>query len=243
MSGFASLCVLSYERPAFLEEALADIFAWSGYPFELIIHDDGSGLEFEIERTLDRALLGGATVIRNKPGHNQGQGVALNRMFHMAQGDPIVKLDQDLRFVPGWLSAAVERLESNPMLGLLGLLHYEHDPVDHRKTEIVPDLDRLVPAGIGVRWHTHILGSGFVVPRSAWEALGPFEQHSEAFAEDYVFQQRVTNSPAFHCGLPVNDAGEPDDLAINRRMGIGPSTIVNQGGRITPIHKGPVILL
>lgn len=240
---FATLCVLSYNRPTFLARMLNSLHE-SGAPYELIVHDDGSD-GFVVSDLLRRRRRGEiSTVIENTPGHNQGQGVALNRMFAMAKGDPIVKLDQDLTFRPGWLRVVMDLLGTNfnlqdplhpgygrePEIGLLGLLHYWHAPVDSRETRI--------QQFEGWSSRTHILGSGFAVTRRCWDALGPFEEHSEAFAEDWIFQRRVTESQGFVCGLP------DESLCENHGMGPGPSTVVlsERPGDVQPIHKTPFIV-
>lgn len=228
---FASLCVLSYERPTYLNNSLDSLQDRPAYPYELIIHDDGSN-----NQTVRDLIIGEsdekATVILNPKGHNQGQGVALNRMFNMAKGDPIIKLDADLQYYHGWLSATIRLLRENPSIGLLGLLHYYHDPVDSRKTVI----DR------HDEWssHTHILGSAFAMRRACWEELGPFEEHSDAFAEDYDMQCRVTESNNWVCALPK------ESLVENLGMGLGKSVVVVEGKNghpeVAKFHKSPYII-
>lgn len=267
---YASCCVLSYNRPGFLRRCLQTLVAHAEAPLELIVHDDGS-TDPEVRAILQDAIGLGhiSTLISNPPGRNQGQGVALNRMFGMATGDPIIKVDQDLEFHPGWLRRVNAILDSNrgrdrikralahqptpePLIGLLGLLHYYHDPVHSHKT--------VVARHAGWTEHTHILGSAFAVRRDCWRKLGPFEEHSEAFAEDWIFQRKVTDSPGderafrdghskglgpkgYVCGLPSEDSvvmlGE---LVTNHGMGIGPSTVVVAPGKVADIHLEPHVL-
>jgi cellulose synthase/poly-beta-1,6-N-acetylglucosamine synthase-like glycosyltransferase len=236
---YASLCLLSYERPNFLRDTLKSLKDAPGYPYELIIHDDGSSNTYPdtllqpVDELLIQAKNEGATVIINNPGHNQGQGISLNRMFSMAKGDPIIKLDADLHYYPGWLRETCRLMRENPSIGLLGLLHYYHEPVDSRETVI----ERFDEYSI----HTHILGSAFALRRSVWEELGPFEEHSDAFAEDFMMQQAVTNSEKWHCALPK------ESLVENLGMGLGKSVVVlsteeNPGGEVAKIHKEPYII-
>ena len=222
---YASLCMLSYNRPKFLKESLEGIEKNTRSPFELIIHDDGSTDEGVYEVL---SALGKATVITNPEGHNQGQGIALNRMFSMAKGDPIIKLDQDLRYYPGWLLEVRRLMTEYPCIGLLGLLHYYHEPVDSRKTVRVRHDE----------WseHTHILGSAFAMRRECWEELGPFDEHSEAFAEDYIMQVKVAESEKWKCALPK------ESLVENLGMGIPHSTVVEATGGVHKIHKTPFVI-
>jgi glycosyltransferase involved in cell wall biosynthesis len=114
LMNFATVCVLSYERPDFLRDSLATMCAGAGYPLEIIVHDDGSRDPRVHELLHEQLALGNiSTVISNPPGHNQGQGVALNRMFQLAAGDPIIKADQDLMYNPGWLGCCMQVLWEN----------------------------------------------------------------------------------------------------------------------------------
>jgi glycosyltransferase involved in cell wall biosynthesis len=229
----ATLCFLSYNRAEFLASAITTAVDNAGYPVEVIVHDDGSTEGDDVTTDMLREFQEDgyvSTLILNRPGHNEGQGVALNRMFSIATGDYIVKLDQDLIFFDNWLRQAVDILEKDTEIGLLGLFRYEHDPVDYRKTEVVS----VTPQDDTYTFHTHICGSGFVVPRGVWEELGPFAQRSPAFSEDWEFQRAVAEG--WYNALPTRD------LVQNRGFGIGPSTIVNPGNKITKIQTGPYII-
>lgn len=236
MTDHATLCILSYNRPQFLPRCI-ETARDAGVPLEIIVHDDGS-TDGELLSYLYQAHSDGliSTLILNAPGYNQGQGIALNRMFSMATGNPIVKIDHDLEFQPGWMLKVREILE-DPRVGLLGLFKYWMDPVDWRKT-ILTDAwlqGQGIPAPIGHKYHTHICGSAMVIPRHVWRVLGPFEKHSEAFAEDADYQRRVHTSPNWFCALP------DEDLVINHGFGIGPSTVVVAENTVAKIHKEPRI--
>jgi glycosyltransferase involved in cell wall biosynthesis len=384
MSDYASCCVLSYERPAFLQTAISTLVSNAGAPLELIVHDDGSANP-EVWCLLNDLLSTGlvSTVILNPPGWNQGVGEAIRRCFDLAQGDVLVKVDQDLIFHEGWLArvmglltpiegrvvpltdatgratgctvvdagdyeavsqyswrlhprgyaatyaegrtvllhrllmepgdgmqvdhrnrrrldnrrgnlrvatpgqnqenrtpnrvgtsrhrgvswnakerkwyafakkdrrnhylgsfddedeaAAVarfwraENMPSNveqiepPEIGLLGLFHYHHDPVDTAKT--------LIARHDGWQEHSHICGSAFAARREIYEALG-IGTHSAAFAEDWELMKLITDATPFVCALP------DEDLVENQGFGIGPSTVVRDRNTVQPIHYEPVI--
>ncbi len=229
----ATLCFLSYERPVFLRQAIETAVAGVEEPVEVIIHDDGS-TNRELLKYLYTIHQQGAvsSVLLNAPGINQGQGVALNRMFRMATGDPIIKLDQDLVFKPGWLSRVREVLQDE-RVGLCALFRYWLDPVDHRKT-LLP-----LTTPPGHSYHTHIIGSGFAVPRHVWEELGPFAERWESFGEDWEFQKRVHASGRWLNAIP------DEDLVENVGFGVGPSTVVVQGAdgpEPSKIHQLPLLI-
>lgn len=238
MSEFASLCLLSYNRPKFVMDAILSLQKNSGYPYELIVHDDGSGPE--TLAVLRQLFADGyiSTLIENKEGHNQGQGIALNRMFNMAKGDPIVKMDHDLVFAQGWLKQASLTLQLNeqrphePDIGALGLFRYHHPPVVFAES--------IIAHHEGWTEVDDFVGSAMVIPRRAWEEFGPFEERSPAFAEDYAFKRLIHDREGWCCGMM------PHDLAINQGFGPGPSTVVyeKEGGEIgvSKIEDGPPII-
>lgn len=237
MTNFASLCILSYNRPEYLNKTLNSLKYNTTEPYELIIHDDGSTDDHEVNPYIGMCLDDvlewaqdqlGATVIRNKPGWNQGQGVALNRMFNIAKGDILIKLDADLEFEEGWLDETRYLIEGYTDIGLLGLLHYYHDPVDSRKTQLLNTNEFTT--------HTHILGSAFAMHRVIYNYYGPFSEYSEAFAEDWEMQKKITDSKNHFCALPKQD------LVKNVGMGIGRSTVVTEDGSVAKIHKSPYVI-
>lgn len=243
---FASLCLLSYDRPQFLYDCIKTIHETAGHPFELILHDDGSQVENIgglFEHLLGEGIV--STVIRNAPGHNEGVGVAMKRMFDLASGDPIIKLDQDLVFTKqGWLAETVETLRRNKRewettfsdpdpgfrpIGALGAFKYSAEPVNHEEMFI---------ADHGYYHEVQdFVGSFIAVPRWVYETQGPFEQRSAAFAEDVAFKKKCQEHNLC-MALP------PEDFCHNVGFGPGPSTVVYaEDGevKVAAIKQGPVV--
>lgn len=231
---YASCCVLSFERPEFLRTAIRTLVENAGVPLELIVHDDGSSMDSDVPELISELLDDGwiSTLIANPPGHNQGVGEAVRRMFAVATGDLLIKIDQDLIFEPGWLRVLYGAFyesgleEESPALGALGGFHYHHDPVDaakmHRRTwgawEEVEDF----------------VGSLIAVPRGIYESFGPFPTGSAAFAEDVEFKRRL-QAEGLALGLPLTD------IVRNQGFGVGPSTVVTAPDTVREIHQGPVV--
>lgn len=240
---YASVCLLSFNRPRLVRQTISTVIKNAHYPLELIVHDDGSDEEtIEVLREFHRNGLISLLML-NATSHNEGQGVALNRMFQAASGDHIVKLDHDMELEPGWLAASVDLLEANfrsevdeSRIAALGLFKYEHDPVDYRKMHISDHTTD------GIDWCEvkDFVGSAMVIPRDAWYEFGPFEERSPAFAEDAVFKQEIFARDGFCNAL------FPDDLAINVGFGLGPSTVnipdENNNPVTQPIKDTPLII-
>jgi glycosyltransferase involved in cell wall biosynthesis len=246
MSEFATCCILSYNRHQFLRDMLTTMIAYADYPMQIIVHDDGStdeGLRKYQRELSDNGVI--STLIQNPPGHNEGQGIALNRMFAMAKGDPIVKLDHDLIFKPGWLRKSVDLINLSfrdidlPRIGALGLFKYlaDHPTVNSEKSYVTS----WGAGALGFEEHRDFVGSAMVIPRAAYQMFGPFNERSAAFAEDNEFKVKVTDHrERWVCALPEMD------LAENQGFGVGPSTIAIPGedGGIgtTKIKEGPHLI-
>jgi glycosyltransferase involved in cell wall biosynthesis len=252
---FASVCVLSYERLDFLKQCIASILTVAYADFELIVHDDGSEDE-ELREWLFRMSQTGVIshLMMNPPGHNEGQGIAMNRMAAVAKGDPIIKCDQDMILKAGWLKEVNEVLLANrnagkgmcvhgacpnpehcqpacedaePLIGALGIFRYPVEPVRYE--------DMLIEAH--GRWEEHrdFVGSFIAIPRDAWEIFGPWEERSPAFAEDYEFKREVADTEGWCVALTAEQFGQ------NQGFGIGPSTVVPAEGEVAKIKPGPHI--
>jgi hypothetical protein len=52
----------------------------------------------------------------------QSHHCGLDRAYHLAEGDYLVRVDDTLEFEPGWLDRAVEALEADPTIGCLSLV-------------------------------------------------------------------------------------------------------------------------
>jgi glycosyltransferase involved in cell wall biosynthesis len=255
-AAYASVCLLSFNRPKLLRQTISTAIKNAHYPFELIVHDDGSDEEtLELLRSFhEEGLI--SLLILNAPGNNEGQGVALNRMFAAATGDPIIKMDHDLELEEDWLARAVELLEANasecdaedvsqttavefrtPRIGALGLFKYKFDPVDAEKMLIA---SRRTAEGVEWEEHEDFVGSCMVIPRMAYEEFGPFEMRSTAFAEDAVFKHSIRDRNGWCNAL------FPYNLATNQGFGLGPSTVNVEGPDGGPVVQkiapGPLVL-
>lgn len=225
---YASIVLLSYERPQFLAACIENLKE-AGEPFELIVHDDGSTNE-EVHQILDSLQRTGAasTVILQPPEHNEGVGEAVRKGFACAQGDVLIKVDQDLVFSAGWLTRVREMLDDD-LVGAAGLFSYHHDPVDVEKTRI---LGAVPPNGMEHFYVTDFVGSAFAIPRHVYEKCGPIEAHSTAFAEDIALKERI-KAAGYHMALPN------EDIAVNIGFGVGPSTVVVAPGQVQSIEQSP----
>ena len=230
----ASIALLSYNRPEYLRQTFDEIKK-AGCNYELIVNDDGSSVSSKTDNyneIIGRLLNGQVTtVIMNKPEHNEGVGRSINKCFEIASGDILIKMDSDVELQDDWLVKTINLFEENPRMGLLGLCHYHHDPVDIKKTWISSRNDH--------DEHTHILGSVFAIRREVYEQFG-ISSYSDSFGEDWELMKKIEADSKWYNALPI------EELAHNYGMGLGKSTVALEGknGKVetATINKKPYVV-
>ncbi|UWF77890.1 MULTISPECIES: glycosyltransferase family 2 protein [Microbacterium] len=104
-----SVCVVTYERPAFLVRCLASLAAALGDGHEVIVvdasaHHDGAAAE---------AAFPGATYL-HRPGLAGWMTRSRNEALLHARGDVIAFLDDDVVVAPGWATALLAAYATTP---------------------------------------------------------------------------------------------------------------------------------
>jgi len=218
---YASIVVLSFNRPLYLWKSLESLHENTLFPYELIVVDDGSS---------DRATMGEiyglgigqhiSSAIFNF-GQNIGIGAGINRGFGVARGDYLLKMDADLEYKEGWLTEAVGLLETFPEIGILGLFHYYHDPCDCRKEHI----EYRERDGRKVEIVNDFVGSCMVMRREVYEKNGPFIEEGRTFSEDVRYKEMLQQR-GYLLGLPL------EDKVINVGFGEQHSSLIKTIGTI-----------
>ena len=99
---FASIIMLSWNAPEYTEIAIASIRAHTRVPHEIIIIDNGSG----VETTSRLEKIDGIRVIYNAV--NTGFAFGCNQGLAAATGTHLVLLNNDVVATDGWLEALIE---------------------------------------------------------------------------------------------------------------------------------------
>ena len=192
--GFASVCVLSYQRFEYLQKMMNSLLTVdSGFPMEIIVNDDGS--DDKIKKYLSLlARQGKISYLIQNCGKNRGIGEAVRNCFKIASGDYLFKVDTDLEFKEGWLRKGIDILQ-HPQIGAVSLFNYNHyDPADKRFS-IITELEDcyivtdFVSSIYGVRretyekykstldtdgWHTYIQSQGLELAISKKDLVDNF---------------------------------------------------------------------
>lgn len=229
-SKFASLVILSYKRPDMLVHSMQSLQAHTP-PAEIIVVDDGSRDECLIhiykwlrQGTISTAILNG--------GPNRGVGEGMRRGFRLASGDYLVKLDADLEYRDGWLEKAMAALERYPDIGCIGWFDYHtYTPDDPRFNKLE---ERSLDGQHSIWIVDDFVSSAMMLRAGDYRAFGEIDSGSEAFAEDFVYKNKLVAA-----GMKL--AILSPDLIINHGFGLGKSTVVVPGDdgkpHVADIHK------
>src|SRR5262249_1726181 len=116
MTPTVTFMIATRNRVSELEKTLAACYEQRGTSFEILVVDDGS-----TDGTYERVRAGFPDVNIVRREQNRGSITARNDIIRRARGRYIVGLDDDSRFIePGTLSRVVERLDTEPDLGIIG---------------------------------------------------------------------------------------------------------------------------
>jgi abequosyltransferase len=120
-----SICILSYNRPETLLRLLHTIDLKLKNNYEIIISDDFSPKQKEIEKIIKGFIKQNSVninFIKNKI--NQGYDKNFNTLVKNANGKWLVFMGDDDEFVKGSLKKIIKFLNSNPQLGYVMKSHY-----------------------------------------------------------------------------------------------------------------------
>lgn len=183
-----SVIISTYNRAAFLEEAIESVLAQTYSDYELIVADDGSS-----DETAERVAAFGNAVRYLQLAHSGRPSVVRNRALEFARGDLVAFLDDDDRWLPEKLQRQVALFAGDSAPGFVysdmrflsaGALS---EPVltaaQKRSGYIFDDLLR----------DCFIHPSTIVVRHSLLDATGGFDE-TFASAEDYDLWLRLAHA-------------------------------------------------
>ncbi len=196
--------VPTYNRSAYLREAINSIVEQSRIVDEIIIWDDGSTDNTE---TVVRSLSGPVRYFRSD---NGGKSRALNAALAHARGDLIWICDDDDIALPDAAETLAGLLEATPRAGLAGGCYkrFQDDPETGQRHFMGPGYWPDLGSGSALR---HLLEDIFLfqnatlVRRACYDAVGPFrEDLPRSIDYDMIvrlatrFPVALTERPLFH---------------------------------------------
>ncbi|MBU0715938.1 MAG: glycosyltransferase [Verrucomicrobia bacterium] len=107
-----SVIIPTYNRPAYLEQAVSSVLAQTVRPCEILIIDDGSADEYRLE--IDRIGALHPMIHVHRFPENRGRSTARNMGIAVAQGEFLVFLDDDDLLHPCYFESSLEYFKENP---------------------------------------------------------------------------------------------------------------------------------
>jgi GT2 family glycosyltransferase len=167
-------------------------------PYEVIVVDNAS-TDGTREFLREREAGGLLRALVNE--ENLGFGRACNAGAALARGDYVLLLNNDTVPHPGWLSALVSSIETEPAIGLAGsrLLYadgtVQHAGVTFRTPWRTDHAYRHAPGNhpdvLVSKDYPAVTGACILMPRDLWEALGGLDEGYRHYVEDVDLCMRV----------------------------------------------------
>lgn len=172
---FISIIVMSYTRPKFLKECLESIHEKADCNFEIIVHDDASGIELEAEIfNTCRGLC--STIIYGSPtGINMGLAAAANRATALANSEYVLLLNDDCKVLGGEPFGTIKKVLDVPYIGCVG----PWQTVNSKPGLVNPGETNVPVSANGVDFNLSSLPNGagiFAYKKSTWMKAGGFPQ-------------------------------------------------------------------
>lgn len=174
--GLVSVVIPSFNRSAYIDEAIQSVRS-QGYPYvELIVVDDGStdGSFEKLKQLQDQGIL----ELLTHPGQqNRGQSAAINLGIGHAKGEYLAILDSDDMFAADKLSDQVSFLQDNPSFGMVYGQGHAVDAVGNFLFKVPGDnhIEPSDPNRLLLDCYMALPG-GALIRRSVFNKVGLFEE-------------------------------------------------------------------
>src|SRR4051812_10996083 len=174
-----SVLLPCFNHGAFIDEAVASVFAQTCQDFEIIVVDDGSTDAATVEK-LSSWTVPRLRVLRTE---NCGLPAARNHAARHASGAVFCALDADDRLAPTWFEKALAVLDGQPSVAFVS--HWLETFGDERWTWTPERCD--LPALLA----RNAVNGAALVRREAFEAVGGYDESMREGCEDWDFWLRL----------------------------------------------------
>lgn len=203
-----SVIIPTYNRAAFVREAVASVLGQSSLPGEVIVVDDGSTDETR------QSLAAFSRQIHYVRAPHAGVSAARNAGIKLARGEWLAFLDSDDLWLPGKLEAQERFMLDHP-----GIQVFQTDEIWIRNgRRINPKRYHCKPEGHcfeRLLERCLVSPSAVLIHHTVFDAVGPFDEHLPA-CEDYDLWLRVgCRYPIGLLNVPlvIKRGGHPDQLS------------------------------
>jgi hypothetical protein len=200
-----SVLIDTYNHERFIEKAITSVLE-QDMPMadvEIVVVDDGSK-----DRTPE-IVRGFAPRVRLVQKPNGGQGSAFNFALPLLSGEIIAMLDGDDWWAPQKLRRALETLEQNPEVGIVGHGQYEVYSDGRPNGLVIPgEVHRMDLTTLeGAELFRHLAGffgtSKMTIRRSVLDKILPVSEELVIEADEYIFTLAPAIAPAICLNEPL----------------------------------------
>lgn len=173
-----SVIIPNFNYARYLPEAIDSVLNQTYAPVEILVVDDGSEDDSEavVKAYGDRVRL-----IKQK---NLGVAAARNHGVRESNGELLAFLDADDSWLPTKLSKQVERMLSDPELGLVHCGVEEVDPDGTSRRQLVAGMEGWVSRELLLFQRPVIINGGtLIVSRASFDAVGGFDTRLSTAAD------------------------------------------------------------
>jgi glycosyltransferase involved in cell wall biosynthesis len=173
---FMSIVVMSYTRPKFLKACLESIHRHADMPFEIIVHDDASGRELEVEIFNECRHLCSSLIFSSPERINLGLATAANRATALANSDYVLLLNDDCVLTGGTPFQLIKKVLDVPYIACVGPWQTVTNVIPG---SVSPGQTQVPVTANGVDFNISSLPNGagiFAYKKSAWEEIRGFPQ-------------------------------------------------------------------
>lgn len=186
-----SVVIPTHNHARFVTQAIESALAQTVSPYEVIVVDDGS--TDDTSAALEE-FTGRIRSVRQK---NQGVATARNVGAALSSGDMLAFLDADDMWLPAKLERQTARFLSEPDLGLVHCGMEEIDAGGKRMSQLIDGMEGSVADELLLFRRPVILGggSGVMISRKVFEALGGFDPALSTSADWDLYYRIARNHP------------------------------------------------
>lgn len=122
----ASIMMVTYNRLDLTKQTLECLFKNTDYPYNIVFIDNASqdGTTDYLYKTCadkmsEDEFFQGFKILKNNK--NLGIATGRNQALHASEGEWLVTIDNDVLVPSGWLTEAINILQTNPSYGMIGV--------------------------------------------------------------------------------------------------------------------------
>lgn len=166
-----SVVIPTYNRAAFIREALESVLAQTYQDFEILVIDDGS-----TDNTAEIVQSIGDARIRYVTQDHRGVPAAIDMGWRAAQGEYIARLDSDDRWLPEFLHEVVSRMDADPSVGAVYARAHAMNSSGQMLTQLIGTQERFPGHTLkSVIYGDFVTAMAVLIRRSAIAAAGGYD--------------------------------------------------------------------